>query len=122
MLDPSNEPQDQSSESLDLAEYLKDKVCALAITINENNELTYQIDWHQDEDGLHAAASIFYNLLFDNLAAKIFEELKQQCVLNDAETDYLIISKIMHNFLQSQQANLQDNDEVVVPPDQIFSI
>jgi len=122
MLDPLNKPQDQSSESNDFLEYIKNKSCVLALVVNEKGELNYQINWSPDEKGLHGAASIFYNLIFDNLAFKIFEELREQCVLNDAEIDYLTISKMMNNFLQSQQAKSKDEDEVVVPPDQIFSI
>jgi hypothetical protein len=117
-----NKPQDQSSESNDFLEYIKNKSCVLALVVNEKGELNYQINWSPDEKGLHGAASIFYNLIFDNLAFKIFEELREQCVLNDAEIDYLTISKMMNNFLQSQQAKSKDEDEVVVPPDQIFSI
>jgi len=118
---PSNEPQDPQLDT-DLGDFLQDKVCSLAITVDKNNELTYQINWSPDESGLAGAASVFYSLLFDDLGLKIFEEMKQQCVINNAEMDYLAISKIMHSFLESQQANTQTNDEVVVPPDQIFSI
>ncbi len=119
MSDLSKEHQDPSSVSdIDFS----DKVSVLCITVNEDNELTYQINWTPNEDGLSGTASVFYNLLFENLGLKIFKELRELCVLNNAELDYLTINQIIHNFLeQSQSQESQTQDEVVVPPDQVFT-
>jgi len=113
MQEPSSQPQDPSETESD-----SDVSCQLIIQADLDGIVGYSCDWIPGEEGLIGLASIFYKLLVDNFGEQVFEEIKQQCVLNNAEEDYITIVSLINSKTKPRES---DND-VVVPPDQIFNI
>jgi len=109
----SSDNPDQQDNNFD------EEVCAnLSIYVDNEGNIAYNCDWEPTDAGLVAIASIFYKLMVDDLPAKIFEEIKAQCVLNNAETDFMTIESIFYKFA----ANNKNEDSVVVPPDKIINL
>lgn len=115
--------EDQYNEQQDQYESDTDKLAFLTIGVDTNGIVDYNVHWKPEEEGLVAIANIFYKLIVDNLSIQILEEIRQQCVLNGSEGDYLImlniINKLSEKTLQDHQ---DDEDNIVVPPDQVFNI
>lgn len=110
MQESSSSHQDQSIEP-----------CAeLNIFINDEGNLEYNCDWDSNEIGLTGIASILYSVMFGDLCPQILQEIRQQCVSNNTEADYLTIVDLISKYSQ----NLSDgrDDEVAVPPDQSYNI
>lgn len=110
MQESYNHPQDQSSESQ----------AQLNLFINKDGELEYNCDWDQDENGLSGVAAIFYGIMFGDLSTQILQEIKEQCVSNNMEADYLTIIETISRYSLSQRGD--EEDEVAVPPDQSYNI
>lgn len=109
----SSERQDQSSENSDLAQ--------LQIIVDRSGFVEYNCDWDDSAEGIVGIASIFYKVFYENLTYKILEGIKDQCVLNNNEDDYNNIVKVIAQFAQDDEEGVND-DEVVIPPDQIFNL
>lgn len=111
MNDPLEEPQNQYENLL----------ASLIISVDKQGVMQYNCDWDDASDGLQAVASIFYKIMFEELAETILSEIKQQCVLNGREENYTQIL----NFITSLATDIvNDNidDAVVVQPDQVFHL
>lgn len=92
----------------------------LNVFINEKGELEYNCDWDSNESGLSGMASIFYQIMFADLCPEILREIKQQCVSNDMESDYLTIVELISRY--SQNLGQGEDEEVVVSPEQSYNI
>jgi hypothetical protein len=90
----------------------------LSIFVDNEGNIAYNCDWDSTEEGLIGVASIFYKLILDDLPARIFEEIKEQCVLNNAENDFIAIE----GMLQQYSSVTKDEDSVVIPPDKITNL
>jgi len=110
MLDPSNPHQDFEAK--------------LEIRVDKEGVLSYNCDWEPGDEGLIAVASIFYKIMVDNLCSEILEEIKQQCVISDSEADYMAVINLINAQLDDQKSSSEgtSDDDVVVPPDQVFNI
>tara|TARA_Y100001936_G_C15927171_1_gene587313 strand:+ start:389 stop:736 length:348 start_codon:yes stop_codon:yes gene_type:complete len=115
MTEDSHKDQDVSSNN---SSSEQDFSAKLTILVDKEGEIVYNCDWEPTDDGLLGVASIFYKLLIDDLGNKIFEEIKNQCVLNNAETDFMAIENIIYKYASIDSKG----DSVVVPPDKITSI
>jgi len=93
----------------------------LTIYVTEDGELMYNCDWQPGEGGLIGVASIFYQLLSDNLSEQIFEEIKTQCVSNNKEEDFMSISSLLKIHDTEDQMPIA-NEDVCVPPDRVMNI
>ena len=113
MENQSNQPQDQSSDFL----------AKLEITVDREGIMSYNCDWDSTSDGLEATALLYYKLLFDDLPQQILDEIKKECVLNDTESNYhYVISLISKLAGEDEKGSDSGDDDVVVPPDQVYSI
>jgi len=116
MEDQSNKQPDQSSSN-------EGKLAFLTIGVDNNGIVDYNVNWQPEEEGLIAIATIFHKLIVDNLSIQILEEIRQQCVLNGSEGDYLVMLNIINKLSEKTiQDHQDDEDNIVVPPDQVFSI
>lgn len=118
MQEPSNQYQDQSDEII-----IDDKLAFLFLSVDHSGNIDYNVKWEPGEEGLLAIATIFYKLLIENLPLEMLEQIREQCVLSDNEGDYLAILNIINKFSEQRLGNIQgDDDNIVIPPDQVFNI
>ena len=115
MHDPLTNNQDLSHNDINS----KEIASKLVISVDNAGSISYNCDWEPTEEGLIGVASILYKLLLDDLAIKIFEEIKSQCVLNNTETDFAAIESMMQQY---SILNHKDSEEVVVPPDKMVNL
>lgn len=113
--------QHQSCQSQDQFEDENTEFSAqLVITVDKQGFVSYSCDWTPGENGIIGLASIFYKLLLDNFSEEILQEIKQQCVLNNSEADYMAVISLINNY--DSKFKKQDDDQVVVAPDQVYRI
>ena len=116
MEDQSNKQPDQSSSN-------EGKLAFLTIGVDNNGIVDYNVNWQPEEEGLIAIATIFHKLIVDNLSIQILEEIRQQCVLNGNEEDYVNLINIISALALDNISNETNSvDDIVVPPDRVFSI
>jgi len=116
MLNQSNQPQDYDSGDENLE-------AKLEFRVDKDGILSYNCDWKPGDEGLIGIASIFYKLMVDDICSEILEEIKQQCVLNGNEEDYVnLINIISALALDNMSTETNSVDDIVVPPDRVFSI
>ena len=113
MKQQAQKSQDQS-DNLNL----EDLVSQLTIYVDQEGNIAYNCDWEPSEDGLLAIATILYKLISDDLPAKIFDEIRDQCVLNNAEADFMAIQAIIAKYRDVNKGE----DSIVVPPDKIVNL
>ena len=113
--------QDQSPNDNDLEK----TVSKIEIYIDKEGQIGYNCDWESSDEGIGGISGILYKLLLSDLAIKIFDEIKAQCVLNDNEEDFRIIEDTIRRYsILDEDVSLDNNndDEIVVPPDQILEL
>ena len=115
MHEPLSNNQDPSPNNFD-SEIIASK---LVISVDNSGTISYNCDWEPTQEGLIGVASILYKLLLDDLPIKIFEEIKSQCVLNNAETDFAAIENMIQQYSISHH---QNSEEVVMPPDKMVNL
>jgi hypothetical protein len=115
------DPFSQSQEPLDDEENAGVS-CQLVIQCDTDGVVGYDCNWLPGDSGIVGLASIFYKLLIDNFGEEIFEEIKKDCVLNNNEADYLTVVNLINNRAEQVKQDRQTDDDVVVPPDQVFPI
>jgi hypothetical protein len=91
------------------------------ITVDKDGIMEYNCDWEPGSEGISHVASIFYKVMFDGLPDAILAEIKQQCVLNNKEEDYINLINIISS-LAIENSDIINDDEVVVQPDQVFHL
>jgi hypothetical protein len=89
------------------------------ISVDKDGIIEYNADWQPSEDGIVSIGSIFYKLLLDNLPEQMLEEIKQKCIVNNMDAEYIAIANIIGNLLEEKNNEV---DSVVVPPDKVFHI
>jgi len=94
----------------------------LIITVDKDGIMEYNCDWEPGSEGITNVASIFYKVMFDGLPDSILAEIKQQCVLNNNEEDYINLINIISSFVVENNNDIISDDEVVVQPDQVFHL
>lgn len=116
-----NDMQHQSCQSPDPFDDQNAEFSAqLNITVDKNGFVSYNCDWIPGESGIIGLASIFYKFLFDNFSEEILQEIKQQCVLNNSEADYMAVINLINSYDAKVRKN--DEDQVVISPDQVYRI
>ena len=112
----------------DLPSSSEDLLAQLTITISRDGEFGYTCDWDPTDSGTGALASIFYGIGYDDLIEKILNELREQCVLEGNEKDFLTIVQTMKGFLLSA-GNTKDGqsggisgESVAVSPRDAFKL
>jgi len=115
MHEPLSNNPDASPNNIDSEEIAS----RLIISVDNSGNISYNCDWEPTEEGLIGVASILYKLLLDDLPIKIFEEIKSQCVLHDAETDIAAIESMIQQY---SILSHKDSEEVVVPPDKMVNL
>lgn len=116
MLNQSNQPQDYDSSDENLE-------AKLEFRVDKDGILSYNCDWKPGDEGLIGIASIFYKLMVDDICSEILQEIKQQCVLNGNEVDYISVVNLIQSQMEQQSKNTTvTGDDIVVPPDQVFNI
>ncbi len=95
----------------DQPQYSEEVVAQLTVYVEADGTIGYNCDWVPGSSGTIAIGSIFFKLIHDNLISKIFDEVKTQCVLDNAE-DFAEISdtveKLIHHY---QKDNKRDDDQ-----------
>lgn len=116
MNEPLGKPQDHFTDT--------DLFSVLNIFVDNEGIMQYNCDWDNTAEGISAVASIFYKIMFDDLPESILAEIKQQCVLNGNEENYMQIISLISSFaVENNKEDLNANDdEVVVQPDQVFHL
>lgn len=114
--------QDPFSQSPEPSDDQADVVCMLSIHCDSNGIVSYDCNWANGDDGLIGLASIFYKVLAENFGEEIFEEIKKECVLNNNEADYITVVNLINNRAEVKSSENKNDDDVVVPPDQVFPI
>jgi hypothetical protein len=113
----------QSENSQDQSHINQEFAAKLTISVDKQGLVEYNCDWDNTTDGLASVASIFYQLMFDELPDAILSEIKQECVLNGNEQNYLHIINLISSFVIDNQKEVSpEEDEVVVQPDQVFHL
>mgnify|MGYP003661927247 CR=1 FL=1 len=112
--------QDQSRRDIDSEE----AVSKIEIYIDKEGHIGYNCDWEPSAEGIGGISAILYKLLLSDLGLKIFDEIKAQCVLNDSEEDFRIIEDTIRRYsmLDDEMREINDDDDIVVPPDQILEL
>ena len=113
MQNQSPQPQEPSGD--------KTVSCELIIQSDTDGIVEYNCNWISGEEGLIGLASIFYKLLIENFGEEIFKEIKNECVINSNEADYVTVVNLINSQAQKNTKTENGND-VVVPPDQVFNI
>ena len=108
----SNSPEPPANDS-------EESCSKLIISVDKEGTVSYNCDWEPSTEGLVGVAAIFYKLLLDDLPAKIFDEIKEQCVLNNTETDFMAIENLIQEY---STLDPKTNEDVVVPPDRIVNL
>jgi hypothetical protein len=109
----SQESPDQSTNA-----NLDNLVSQLTVYVDQEGNIAYNCDWEPSEDGLLGIGTILYKLISDDLPNKIFDEIRDQCVLNDAEADFMAIQAIISKYRDIKKGE----DSIVVPPDKIVNL
>lgn len=110
----------QSSNNPELPTNDSEESCSkLIISVDKEGNVSYNCDWEPSTEGLVGVAAIFYKLLLDDLPVKIFDEIKEQCVLNNTETDFMAIESLIQEY---STLDHKTSEDVVVPPDRIVSL
>ena len=95
-------------------------VAQLTVYVEKDGTIGYNCDWIPGSAGTIAIGSIFYKLIHDELMLKIFEEVKEQCVLDDVE-DLADISdtveKLIHHYREDEDDD--DQDRLAVNPSRV---
>ena len=106
----------------------EDLLAQLKITISKDGEFGYACDWDSTDKGTGALASIFYGIAYDDLIEKILNGLREQCVLEGNEEDFLTIVQTIKDFLLLA-GNIKDGtsggvsgESVVVSPRDVFKL
>lgn len=116
-----SDTQPQSCQSQDQFDNEESELAAqLVIAVDKNGLVSYNCDWIPGESGIIGLATIFYKLLLDNFSQEILQEIKQQCVLNGGESDYIAVIDLINSY--DSKVKKPDDDQVVIPPDQVYRI
>ena len=111
-----------SDQSNNLKDFDGNIQSILTILVDNEGIVQYNCDWAEGDEGLIAMASIFYKILVDNLPMQILEEIKEQCVLNGKEGDYMALVSLINNNLDDTPKEEDVDNDICIPPDQIFNI
>lgn len=116
-----SDTQPQSCQSQDQFDNEDSELSAqLVIAVDKKGFVSYNCDWIPGENGVVGLATIFYKLLLDNFSEEILQEIKQQCVLNDSESEYIAVINLINSY--DSKVKKPDDDQVVIPPDQVYRI
>jgi len=104
-------PEDppQSSEEI---------VAQLTVYVEADGTIGYNCDWIPGSSGTIAIGSIFYKLIHDELILKIFDEVKAQCVIDNAE-DLADINDTVEKLIQHYREDDDDQDRLAVNPSRV---
>lgn len=97
----------------------------LKIYTNDEDEIKFSCNWEPSEKGIHGISSIFFGLAYNDLAEQILNHLKDQCVLESNEEDFVRIIDSIKAFIMSQDKEHQEvdsNDSLVVTPRNILRL
>ena len=97
----------------------KECIAQLTIRISKDEEVTFSCNWESDEQGIQAVAGIFYGMAYDNLAERILNHLKEQCVLEDTSEEFITIMQSIKDLISSNAASASENlsgENVAVSP------
>ncbi|MEN8846436.1 MAG: hypothetical protein ABF261_09195 [Candidatus Arcticimaribacter sp.] len=100
-------------------------IAKLTININKNEEFGYTCNWDSTDKGIKAISSIFYGIAYDDLMEKILRELKEQCVLEGNEEDFLSIIDTIKDFVMSTEKINDENsagDSLAVSPRDVLKL
>ena len=87
----------------------KECIAQLTIRISKDEEVTFGCNWESDEQGIQAVAGIFYGMAYDNLAERILNHLKEQCVLEDAGEEFMTIMQSIKDLISSNVAKVSED-------------
>ena len=79
-----------------------DILCHLNIFINREGEISYTCDWEKSEEGIVSISSVFFKSIYKDLLPKIFQEIKNRCVLDNNE-DINSISRIVEQMIKEDE-------------------
>ena len=96
----------------------EEMVAQLTIYVEGDGTIGYNCDWIPGSAGTIAIGSIFYKILHDELILKIFEEVKAQCVLDNAE-DLADINDTVEKLIQHYREDDGDQDRLAVSPSRV---
>ena len=97
----------------------------LRVYVNEDEEIKFMCNWEPSEKGIDGISSIFFGLAYNDLAEQILNHLKNQCVLESNEEDFVRIIDTIKSFIISQDKELQDiesNESLAVTPRNILRL
>ena len=84
-------------------------IAQLTIRVSKDEEMTFGCNWESDEKGIQAIAGIFYGMAYDNLAERILNHLKEQCVLEDAGEEFMTIMQSIKDLISSNVAKVSED-------------
>ena len=84
-------------------------IAQLTIRVSKDEEVTFGCNWESDEQGIQAVAGIFYGMAYDNLAERILNHLKEQCVLEDSDEEFTTIMQSIKDLILSNATNTSEN-------------
>lgn len=99
-----------------------DLLSLLEIQVDKDFNIRYNISYASEEEGLQAIAQMFFELSFNHLTDQIYDEIQQQCVLNNKENELSKITSYIQQLLKNAtiEQSAQSDDDDVIPPDQSF--
>jgi len=100
-------------------EAFEEGLAELKIYVDNNGEITFNCNWEPSDIGIGSMSSIFFGLAYDDLADKILNHLKSQCVLEDTEEDFYKIVETIKLLIINREKETQEkehDDSLVVNP------
>lgn len=100
-------------------EAFEEALAELKIYVDKDGEISFNCSWEPSDIGITAISSVFFGIAYNDLADKILNHLKTQCVLENNEEDFLQIVETIKLLIINREKELEErknDDSLVVNP------
>ena len=105
---PNEEGQISDPDSMPISQ--------LTVYTGSNGDIFFGCQWDTGPEARQSIATIFYQLIHEDLLTDILKDLKDQCVLEDREQEFDMIISHMAEIKLLKMAEVTDDNTIVVSP------